>query len=116
MKLKNFLENQLITTPGGLFGEDLHALELFFDDFDELKGKEVKIIDSIKLKEVPQKLEQELVLTKHFETIPELITVKFPEGYKTIVFNKSVSLYGFFLKGGEVFVRCTPDSIATNIK
>ena len=87
MNIKHFLKTILEpykSEKTGLFREQLKVL--FFEDFEELNGQTIEIIEESNLK--------------------KLITVK---GFDCL--NEKIGLNAIFLLNDDVFVRCTEDSV-----
>jgi hypothetical protein len=93
MKIKEYLKDLThnhITLIKGLVGEQLIALEPYFDNIEELKDKNITIIDPL----------------NQNENDPLLINVK---GFDDL--KKDIQLYSIYLEGDDVFVRCTVNSL-----
>ena len=110
MKLKTYLEtlpeNINISGQKGLFGKELKILEPYFESIEELKGKKIEIIEELKtIGEPIMEMTNDGVSFKH-ETEPKLINVK---GVDSL--SNGVKLYSIFLQNGDIFVRCTEESI-----
>ena len=87
--LKDLTRNH-ITLVKGLVGEQLRALEPYFSNIEELKDRNIEIID---------------VLNQN-DSDPLIINVK---GFDDL--KKDIQLYSIYLEEDDVFVRCTVNSL-----